>query len=108
MKIIRITLSVVFLLGTFCTAQSSRPVPAGMRHAHELEMQNENLAPSAIPERGINPAAMQSEAQQLAELAASVPPGIQKANRGLLQKDLIQRLKQIEKLSKHLRSQLDH
>ena len=106
MKIIRITLSIL-LLGMFCTAQTSRPVPAGIRHAQELQMQNESVAPSASAAR-ITPAVMQDEAQQLAELAASVPPGIQHANKGLLEKDLIQRLKQIEKLSKRLRSQLDH
>jgi hypothetical protein len=51
---------------------------------------------------------MRGEAEQLASLAASVPPDVQNANKGLMSKDLIQKLKQIEKLSKHLRSELGH
>jgi hypothetical protein len=101
------TLSVVLLLLGICTAQSSKPVPAGMRHAQELEVQNErDSAPE--PRRSVNPVALQNQANQLADLAASVPQGVHNANKGLLEKDLIQRLKQIEKLSKQLRSQLDH
>ncbi len=69
-------------------------------------MQNER-DPVPTAHRSVNPAALQSQANQLADLAASVPQGVQNANKGLLQKDLIQRLKRIEKLSKQLRSQLD-
>jgi hypothetical protein len=75
-----------------------------MRHAQELEMQNE----SAPIRRSVNPAALQDQAKQLADLAASMPQAVQNANKGLLEKDLVQRLKRIEKLAKQLRTQLDH
>jgi phage terminase Nu1 subunit (DNA packaging protein) len=78
-----------------------------MRHAQELEMQNEHDSAPPI-RRSVNSINLQNQANQLADLAASVPQGVQKANKGLLEKDLIQRLKQIEKLSKQLRNQLDH
>lgn len=77
-----------------------------MRHAQELEMKNERTSPPAV-RRTINPITMQSQANQLADLAASMPQAVQNANKGLLEKDLIQRLKRIEKLAKQLRSQID-
>jgi hypothetical protein len=98
------TLSVMLLFGLLALGQGSRNIPAGTRHAQELETQNEttNSAPRS------DPASLWREADQLARLAASVPPDVQNVNEGLLSKDLIHKLKQIEKLSKHLRNELDH
>ena len=107
MKIRLFTLCAVGLLGGICTAQSSKPVPAGISHARELDMQNDRESAPVIV-RSVNPVDLQNQANQLADLAASVPQGVQNANKGLLEKDLIRRLKRIEKLSKQLRSQLDH
>lgn len=106
-KITPFTLCVVLLFVEIGSGQSSKPIPAGMRHAQELEMQNESETAPPV-RRSVDPAALQHQANQLADLAASVPQGVQNANHGLLEKDLIQRLKRIEKLSKQLRSQLDH
>ena len=47
------------------------------------------------------------EAQELSELSQSIPLDIQRVNQGLLPKDTIDKLKRIEKLSKHLRSELN-
>src|SRR5215469_14535309 len=103
------TVVVVFLLGLLGSAQNSRPVPAGMRHAQELEQQNERGFPPPDPSRrALSIAALNTEANQLAELAASVPQSVQNAGKGLLEKNLLEKLKRIEKLSKHLRSELDH
>ena len=108
MKFTRSCVVVVFLFGLLCTAQSSRPVPAGMRHAQELEQQNERGFPPPDPSRrSLRIAELNTEAAQLAELAASVPQGVQDAGKGLLEKGLLEKLKRIEKLSKHLRSELD-
>jgi hypothetical protein len=106
-KFTAVVLSLVLLLGPLTLAQGSRPLPAGMRHAQELEAQNEGGSQQTAT-RSADPVALQKEAEQLAQLAASVPPGVQNARRGLLEKDLIQKLKQIEKLSKHLRNQLNY
>jgi len=76
-----------------------------MRHAQELEMQNESASP--LPS-SVNPVTLQDQAKQLAELAASMPQAVQNANKGVLEKDLVVRLKRIEKLAKQLRTQLDH
>ena len=78
-----------------------------MRHAQELERQNESVSPPTI-HRSVNPVTLQNQASQLADLAASMPQAVENANKGVLEKDLIERLKRIEKLAKQLRSQLDH
>lgn len=105
MRFTAVALSLVFLLVPLSLAQASHPVPAGMRHAQELEAQNEGT--QQAPTRSVDSAGLQRDADQLAQLAASVPTGVQNARKGLLEKDLIQKLKQIEKLSKHLRNQLN-
>ena len=78
-----------------------------MRHAQELERQNESVSPPTI-RRSVDPVTLQNQANQLADLAAAMPQAVQNANKGVLEKDLIERLKRIEKLAKQLRSQLDH
>jgi hypothetical protein len=49
---------------------------------------------------------LQRDAKELLALSQSLQPDIEYVNRGLLPKDTIEKLKRIEKLSKHLRSQL--
>jgi len=49
---------------------------------------------------------LQDDASQLAELAKSLPADINQVNRGLLPKEVIEKLKRIEKLSKRLRNEL--
>ena len=46
------------------------------------------------------------DADELAKLADQIPPGVEAANKGVLSKDLNDRLKRIEKLSKQLRREL--
>lgn len=108
-KFTRIAICLVVLSGLSSMAQSSRPVPTGMREAENLEEANEKGFPPMLkPSRSIDPAALRNEADQLADIAASLPQSVDKASHGVLEKDLISKLKQIEKLSKHLRNQLNH
>ncbi|HKT88056.1 MAG TPA: hypothetical protein VJQ59_06450 [Candidatus Sulfotelmatobacter sp.] len=102
MKGTLVTLAVVLFLGLFCFSQT-QPVPANIRHAQELQVGNER----DFARPPVDPVVLRQEADQLAALAGSIPPDVQKVNKGLLSKDLIQKLKKIEKLSKHLRSELD-
>ena len=102
MKVTLVTLAVVLFLGLFCFSQTQQGQP-GMRHAQELQAANER----DFARTPVDPVALRQEADQLAALAGSIPPDVQKVNKGLLSKDLIQKLKRIEKLSKHLRSELN-
>src|ERR1700722_20036851 len=54
----------------------------------------------------VNPAQIKNDADELAKLAATVPTDVARANSGILAKDLKDRLKRIEKLSKKLRGEL--
>jgi hypothetical protein len=49
---------------------------------------------------------LQKEADDLARTAQSIPADLESVRKGMLPKDVIQKLKQIEKLSKRLRSEL--
>ncbi|HEY1271814.1 MAG TPA: hypothetical protein VGF08_07505 [Terriglobales bacterium] len=49
---------------------------------------------------------LQREARELSDLAHTLPADVESVNRGLLPKDVIEKLKRIEKLSKHLRGAL--
>lgn len=54
----------------------------------------------------LDPAELTKEARELMQLAQSIPLDIEHVNRGVLSKDVAEKLKRIEKLSKHLRSQI--
>jgi hypothetical protein len=64
-------------------------------------------APSAVPKTHADPFEIQREAKQILQLSQSIQPDIEYVNRGVLPKDTIEKLKRIEKLSKHLRNQID-
>jgi len=54
----------------------------------------------------VDAAQLQREARELLELAQTIPVDVQHVNQGLLPKDTVQKLKRIERLSKHLRGEL--
>ena len=66
--------------------------------------------PEVVTPRGArrhaDPAKLASNAQQLAKLADEIPSLVGQANKGVLFKDLNERLKRIERLSKQLRRDL--
>jgi hypothetical protein len=50
---------------------------------------------------------LQREADDLAKTAQSIPSDVESVRKGMLPKDVLQKLRQIEKLSKRLRSELN-
>lgn len=50
---------------------------------------------------------LQKEADDLARTAQTIPSDVASVRKGMLPKDVIEKLKQIEKLSKHLRNELN-
>ena len=58
-------------------------------------------------QRRIDPVKLQQEADDLARAAQTIPSDLANIRRGTLPKDTIQKLKEIEKLSKRLRSELN-
>jgi hypothetical protein len=61
---------------------------------------------SSTPRPHTDPLELQREARQVLELSQSIQSDFESINRGLLPKDTIEKLKRIEKLSRHLRSQI--
>ena len=57
--------------------------------------------------RHVDLAQLQREAEDLARTAQSIPSDVANVRKGTLPKDVIEKLKQIEKLSKHLRTELN-
>jgi len=53
-----------------------------------------------------NAAQLRHDAKELADLSASVTADIDQVNRGVLPKDVVGKLKRIEKLSKRLRNEI--
>lgn len=68
------------------TSSVPKPVPQSKLHVDTLQLQR--------------------EARELSDLATTLPADIERVNHGLLPKELIDKLKRIEKLSKHLRGEI--
>jgi hypothetical protein len=80
---------------------SPNPMPPGARGGGVL---SDNKVPTDTLKP--NPGALKQEADELAALASEMPSQIGAVNKGELPKDLTVKLKRIEKIAKHLRSQI--
>ena len=60
-----------------------------------------------LPQQHIDVAKLQREADDLARTAQTIPTDLADVRQGILPKDVIEKLKRIEKLSKRLRSELN-
>ena len=54
----------------------------------------------------VDKAQMERDARELSDIAQSLPADIGRVNQGILPKDVNDKLKKIEKLAKHLRSEI--
>jgi hypothetical protein len=61
---------------------------------------------SPVRPPAVNAVQLQHDARELAELSSSLPADIDRVNHGLLPKDVNEKLRRIEKLSKRLRTEL--
>jgi hypothetical protein len=101
--------SIVYLLLIFslCAASQaqSKPVPPARRELQRYQSMHPDDPPQVQPAR-IDQAQLKSEAEELLSLAQSVRPDVEHLGQGMLPKDVVEKLKRIEKLSKQLRSQI--
>ena len=92
----------------FCTAARAQighpPASPTMNGAHELRITDREMQ---APPRQIDPLRLQKDALALASAASSIPADIESVRKGMLPKEIILKLKQIEKLSKQLRNELN-
>ena len=86
--------------------QTSRPIPQGQVAANEATRQAEKVEPPTSTRSTVSAAELQQQADELLALAQQVHTGTQRAAQGVLEKDLKDKLRRIEKLSKRLRDEL--
>ena len=106
MKNAPVTLLVMSLLMA-AAAQESTQIPKGINAAGKAAAEIEKSIPRLETAHVIKPEDLQREADQLATLAQSIPADIDSVHKGKLPKDVIQKLKRIEKLSKRIRTELN-
>ena len=86
--------------------QGGKQIPPGIRQADKATAQADRDIPPPLFHARRQLPSLQHEAEELAQLAQSIPAEIKQVNQGVLPKDLSDKLKRIEKLSKHLRGEL--
>jgi len=97
----------VFLLSASAAFAQGVFPPNGQRQADQADQQFEKTVPPPIHQQpSVDFARIKSDADQLLILSQSVHSGIDSVGKGMLPKDLIDKLKQMEKLSKRLRGEL--
>jgi len=98
-------LRIILLVASTAVAQTA--IPPGVRQADKAEAQTEkNVPPPRAQATPVDMAKLKHDADELATLAQSVPADIERVQSGTLPKDLLEKLKRVEKLAKKLRSQL--
>jgi len=95
------------LLLSICSpAQTS--IGRGIDQAEHAEAQSErNVPPPPVQHRTLDLARLKHDADELAALAQSVPQDVNQTTKGVLPKDLSEKLKRIQKLAKQLQSQIN-
>jgi hypothetical protein len=105
-KVLVLSFLGVFLFSSAAAAQGDKRIPPGIRQADKATDQaDRDIPPPLIHARKQSPD-LQQEAGELAQLAQSIPAEVEQVNHGVLPKDLSNKLKRIEKLSKRLRNDL--
>lgn len=103
-----ISIVFVFCLMLFASGdygQGGRPIPPGVREADKQT--NAPIEPPAnVRPKPTDSAKLRLEADELAKLSATIPSEIDLVGSGQFPKDLADQLKRIEKLAKHLRSEI--
>ncbi|HKN35249.1 MAG TPA: hypothetical protein VJX16_18555 [Terriglobales bacterium] len=94
----------ILSLGAASQAQS-KPVPPARRELQRYEAMHPDEPPQVQPAH-IDQPQLEREAEELFRLAQSVRPDVERLGQGMLPKDVVEKLKRIEKLSKQLRSQI--
>jgi len=95
----------VFIVAAALLVEAQHPKPPGITTGDTLA--NVPLErPTENRTKAFDVAAVKQEAEELRKLANALPDQIQQVSNNQLPKDLSDNLKRIEKLAKHLRSEL--
>lgn len=87
---------------------AQRQVPQGIRQADAIEEQTQkNIPPPPQPIVRVDRDRMRRDAEELSQLAKTIPTDVAGMEKGLLPKDAADKLKRIEKLAKQLRGEIN-
>ena len=103
-------LTTVVLVCVLCSGAQMKDVyiPGVPPPPAPMDPEHGNTAPDNPKlQRHIDPVKLQRDADDLARTAQTIPGDVAGVRQGTLPKDTIQKLKEIEKLSKRLRSELN-
>ena len=100
----RSTGSLCLLMGVLLIAVTLASQNVNVKHPEEFQVQKQ-LSPDDMRARVAN-LQLPKDAKELAELCASVPGDMDGVKHGLLSKDVLEKLRRMEKLSKHVRELL--
>ncbi len=101
-----LAVTIVLCLPASVSPQAPTPIPPGHTAANKATRNAENVEPPAQPVQNVTAAQVLQQADELLSLAQQVRADSEHATQGLLAKDLKDKLKRIEKLSKRLREEL--
>lgn len=96
--------SLFLLIVGLLLARSVQGQGVNTMHPPEIDAQK-HASPQDLRDR-MGDVQFQKDAKELAEICALVQGDMDGLKQGLVSKDLVERLKRIEKLSKHVRDQL--
>lgn len=90
-----------------CTLSTKAQHRLDIKPPESMNEDNKTTPAQVTLPRRLDVGQLQKEADDLARTAQTIPSDMESVRRGILPKDVVQKLKQIEKLSKHLRSELN-
>ena len=96
-------LLVIGMLITPATPQTRNHFPTP---PEPMDSKATEKGPTTTTSRRVDLEQLQKEADDLARTAQTIPADVASVRKGMLPKDVIEKLKQIEKLSKRLRGEL--
>jgi len=86
--------------------QNMKPTPPGIRGA-DKQPGPADIPPMERKSTRPSPELMQAQARELSAIAQTIPSAVSQLNQGILARDMNEKLKRIEKLSKTLHSELN-
>jgi hypothetical protein len=101
-----LTIAAILCLPESVSSQTGTPIPPGHTAANRATRQAENVEAPAPPVKNVTAAQVLQQADELVSLAQQVRADTEQATQGLPAKDLKDKLKRMEKLSKQLRGEL--
>jgi len=94
----------LYLLYVLLAAIPLHSQNVNLKRPEEVGVQKQ-ITPEEMRDRAAR-VQLQKDAKELADLCASVPPAMDGVKQGVLSKDVLEKLKRVEKLSKRVREEL--